>query len=92
MVADSFQRTEAELFNLASFRNDAAAMVKYMIRARETFEPGFLGSPENYERWGAREYFRGTIRCTNPTDVGEDCERQSAMPHGQLGRIWWGSP
>jgi hypothetical protein len=47
-----FQKTAGWTFDLGQFRWDAAAMCKYMIRAREKAEPNFLGSTTIYSRWG----------------------------------------
>lgn len=42
---------EYEGFDLRGFCDDTAAFAKYLIRAREKFEPGFLGSPATYAQW-----------------------------------------
>lgn len=39
-------------FDLGQFRYDAAALCKYLIRAREQAEPGFLEDDDAYQRWG----------------------------------------
>ena len=38
-------------FDLGKFRYDVAALAKYLIRARESFDPQFLGNLETYKSW-----------------------------------------
>jgi hypothetical protein len=38
-------------FDFGRFRDAAAALIKYVIRAREKQQPQFLGGDEEYARW-----------------------------------------
>lgn len=42
-------------FDLGKFRYLAAALVRYLIRAREGFDRGFLGGPDAYADWELRD-------------------------------------
>ena len=45
------ERVQYGNFSLPQFCNDAAALAKYLIRAREKFEPRFLGDKSAYDSW-----------------------------------------
>jgi hypothetical protein len=38
-------------FDLSEFRWHAAALIRYLIQAREKSDPGFLGAPDVYRSW-----------------------------------------
>jgi hypothetical protein len=51
-IRDRWEIVEYGDFNLADFRWHAAALIKYLIRAREKSNADFLGAPDAYRRWG----------------------------------------
>ena len=52
MVPEWLAKAEYDNFDLGRFRYDAAALIKYAIRAREKAEPSFLWGTSDYARWG----------------------------------------
>jgi hypothetical protein len=58
---DAFEDIYVDRFSLRSFCTDVAALAKYLIRARETSEPNFLGGPESYAKWHLPDHGEDTV-------------------------------
>jgi hypothetical protein len=58
MDPEWWDRVEYGRFRLSEFRSHAAAVAKYLIRAREKDSPDFLGSAEAYDKWSLNDLAR----------------------------------